>query len=147
MIETGCRAQLRRIAVPYTRMNKQICTVLYEEGLITALQTGDTQGPFHRGFPVPITPDNVSSRKIWLDLKYRLGESVLKRMRCVSKPSRKVIASVDELKVVCGASQSGLLKPVVAGQVMLINTKELGVVEIKDAIRHECGGEVLCYAQ
>eukprot|EP00842_Homolaphlyctis_polyrhiza_P006023 jgi/Hompol1/6421/HPOL_003481-RA len=143
-IENACRAQLRRVEVPYSKTNKAICAVLYEEGFISALSVGDEQGPFDRGYEVPITPDNIAQRRLWLDLKYRAGESALSRMQLVSKPSRKVNASFEELCAIAAARRAGpLLKPQQVGQITILKT-EYGIIELKDALRKQVGGEVLC---
>ncbi|KAL2917708.1 hypothetical protein HK105_202581 [Polyrhizophydium stewartii] len=145
-IENSYRSQLRRIAVPYSYTNKAICSVLYQEGFVSSVVTGDEKGPFDRGFPVPVTPDNIAHRRLWLDLKYRSGLPALSSMRIVSKPSRKVIASFEELRAIAAAKRAGpLLRPQLAGQITIVKTSA-GIVELKDALRHELGGEVLCTA-
>ncbi|KAI8927401.1 ribosomal protein S8 [Entophlyctis helioformis] len=145
-IQNAYRAQLRRIAVPYSQTNKAICAVLYDEGFISSLTAGDEKSPFERGFEVPITPDNVAQRKLWLDLKYRSGEPALNAMITVSKPSRKVFASFEELCAIAAAKRAGpLLKPHSAGQITIVKSPA-GIVELKDALRHQVGGEVLCTA-
>ncbi|KAH6581476.1 hypothetical protein BASA61_009057 [Batrachochytrium salamandrivorans] len=122
-IENAYRSQLRRIAVPYTKTSKAICAVLYQEGFISALVAGDETGPFDRGYAVPITPDNVAQRKLWLDLKYRSGISALTSMKIISKPSRRVHASFEELRAIAAARRAGpLLKPQLAGQITIVDT-------------------------
>ncbi|OAJ36062.1 ribosomal protein S8 [Batrachochytrium dendrobatidis JEL423] len=142
-IENSYRSQMRRIAVPYSKTNKAICAVLYEEGFISSLTTGDESGPFDRGYMVPITPDNVAQRRLWLDLKYRSGISALTQMKVISKPSRRVHASFEELRAIAAANRAGpLLKPQLAGQITIVDTP-YGIVELKDALSKEVGGEVL----
>jgi small subunit ribosomal protein S8 len=136
----------RRIAVPESKVNRDIVRILYDEGFISGVSTGDNKGPYHRGYEVPATPDNISRRRIWLDLKYRDGEPVLKKLAVISKPSRRVFATVQELKAVASLRNAGpLLKAQEVGQVTILDTP-YGVIELKEALKKNVGGEVLCVA-
>ncbi|KAJ3109913.1 hypothetical protein HDU96_007056 [Phlyctochytrium bullatum] len=139
--------KMNRIAVPDTKTNRAVAKILYEEGFISSLASGDVGGPYHAGMRIPVTPDNVSRRKLWLDLKYRNGEPVLRRIKAVSIPSRRIFASLDEIKAVAAArrSSNSLLKPQEVGQVTVLNTM-YGIVELKEALRKGVGGEVLLMA-
>lgn len=119
------------------------------------MMKGDEQGPYpvtnaQNGKPaeeVPYTPDNIARRKLWLDLKYRFGDPVLSELKIVSKPSRKVFATAEDLKAVAiGQKVGSLLKPSTVGQITILDTP-YGVVELKDALRKNVGGEVLCIAR
>ncbi|RKP03271.1 hypothetical protein CXG81DRAFT_9815 [Caulochytrium protostelioides] len=145
-LQNASRRYAKVTAVPETKTNRAVCEVLRDEGLIAGIQSGDTYGPFADGQDVPITPDNVAYRKLWLTLKYREGEAVLSRLKVVSKPSRRVYATVDELQTVAAARHAThLVKAVNLGQVSILRTP-FGVVELKDALRQGTGGEVLCVA-
>ncbi|KNC96278.1 mitochondrial 37S ribosomal protein MRPS8 [Spizellomyces punctatus DAOM BR117] len=145
-IQNSFRWKLRRVAVPHSATNRAICQILYEEGFVSTLASGDETGPFQRGVEVPITPDNIARRKIWLDLKYRDGQAVLQKMRAVSKPSRRIFASVEELQAIAAARRAGpLLKGQEVGQVTILDTP-YGIIELKEALTKEVGGEVLCIA-
>ncbi|KAF9355961.1 hypothetical protein BGX26_005889 [Mortierella sp. AD094] len=77
-VQNGFRARLRRIAVPDTKMNHAIANVLYKEGFIAGVSRGDHIQP--DSAYVPTTPDNVATRRLWLELKYNNDEPVLKKM-------------------------------------------------------------------
>lgn len=147
-IKNAYSSKLKSISVPFSKTNKHICDILYREGFITSLAIGDTQGPFHTGVEIPLTPSNVSSRKIWLDLKYRLGEPALSDMQVISKPSRKVFANVNDLRHMFSgtATKGSLLKNARLGQVTIVKT-EHGIMELREALKKSIGGEVLCYAR
>ncbi|KAJ3243211.1 hypothetical protein HDU78_000745 [Chytriomyces hyalinus] len=146
-IKNAFRHRQARIAVPESKQNRAIVQILYDEGFVAAVQTGDTLGPYNIGVQVPITPDNLSRRRIWLDLKYSQGEPVLADMRAISKPSRRVFASAQELKMVAAARKaSPLLKGAQVGQVTILKTV-YGIIELKDALKKNVGGEVLCIAK
>ncbi|KAJ3145099.1 hypothetical protein HDU86_001151 [Geranomyces michiganensis] len=96
-------------------------------------------------FPQPPSP-NPASQKLWLTLKYKDGEPVLRKMAAVSKPSRRVFASLAELRAVAAARRAGpLLKGQEVGQVTILKTP-YGIIELKEALEKEVGGEVLCIA-
>ena len=105
-------------------------SILYEQGLVTAVMKGTKAGPF-------MASENPAERRLWIDLKYRNGTSVLSRFRVVSKPSRRIYSTCDELMAVAAA------RP--AGQVIIVNSP-FGIVELKVALEKGVGGEVLCVA-
>ncbi|KAJ3412969.1 hypothetical protein HDV05_008684 [Chytridiales sp. JEL 0842] len=146
-ILNSTRWGFRRIALPESKTNRAIISILYNEGLITSFSSGDTTGPFQRGHEVPPTPDTLSRRRIWVDLKYRDGEPVLKKLQVVSKPSRRVFATVEELKAVASLknAKGGLLKAGEVGGVTILETA-YGVIELREALKKDVGGEVLCVA-
>ncbi|KAJ3194981.1 hypothetical protein HK101_001434 [Irineochytrium annulatum] len=146
-IANSFRAGRPRIAVPETNTNRSIVQILYKEGFIGAVMSGDVMGPYRHGAEIIATPDNVSRRRIWLDLKYREGEPVLRKIKVVSKPSRKVFATIDELKAVAAARrpQSNLLKPQEVGQITVVKTV-FGIMELREALKKSVGGEVLLIA-
>ncbi|KAI8807658.1 ribosomal protein S8 [Cladochytrium replicatum] len=147
-IQNAFRTNMRRIAVPDTRTNRAVTQILYREGFISAVATGDLAGPYNARStpPPPLTPDLLPMRRLWVDLKYREGVPVLKKMTPVSKPSRRVNATVPELKaVVAGRSAGALVKPQVLGQTTILDT-EYGILELKEALVKNVGGEVLCIA-
>ncbi|KXS18335.1 ribosomal protein S8 [Gonapodya prolifera JEL478] len=142
-ITNSFRAGLRRTAVRSNKRNLAVCEILYKEGFLSAIYKGDVNGPDNVGHPVPVTPYNVAQRRIWLDLKYRDNLPVLREMKPVSKSSRRVYATVDELKAVAAGKRAhSLVKPQVLGQVTILET-EYGVMELTEALKLDIGGEVL----
>ncbi|KAJ3171126.1 hypothetical protein HDU88_008162 [Geranomyces variabilis] len=181
MVQNSFRWKLRQIAVPVSSTNRAICRILYDEGFISALEQGSSQGPHaavrplpHAPAPTPPAPPassaapgepprqppaapkltllpqppspNPASQKLWLTLKYKDGEPVLRKMSAVSKPSRRVFASLAELRAVAAARRAApLLKGQEVGQVTILDTP-YGIIELKEALEKEVGGEVLCIA-
>ncbi|KAI8903577.1 ribosomal protein S8 [Gorgonomyces haynaldii] len=145
-LENATKYGYSRIQVPYSNTNKSILHILYQEGLVSRVSTGDKKGPFELGFQVPVTLFNRADARLWVDLKYRHGESVLKQMRTISKPSRRIYASANELRAIASAKEaSSLLKAQKVGQITIVKTP-IGIVEMKEAIQKSVGGEVLCMA-
>ncbi|KAI8841288.1 30S ribosomal protein S8 [Chytridium lagenaria] len=146
-LHNSFRWNFNRIAVPESKTNRAVVQVLYEEGFLSSVASGDVLGPYRTGKEVTITPDNVSRRRIWLNLKYRNGEPVLKKISAVSVPSRRVFATFEELKAVASAkrTQNTLIKPQEMGQITVLDTI-YGILELKDALKKNVGGEVLLIA-
>lgn len=122
-------------------MNLSIALALYKQGFLSSVQRGSTNGPDSEY--TPTTPANVSTRRIWLGLKYRDASPVLSNMHVISKPSRKVWMSVSKLKeLVDGRKGREMIKGLVPGEICFIGTDK-GVMEIRDAVKRRIGGEVL----
>ncbi|KAI9346473.1 ribosomal protein S8 [Obelidium mucronatum] len=146
-IHNAFKQRLVQVAVPASKQNAAIVRILLAEGFLGGVAQGDVHGPFQLGVPVPVTPDNVAQRRLWLDLKYARGDAVLSDLRAVSKPSRRVFATAHELKMIAAARRAGpLLKGQQVGQVTILDT-EYGIIELKDALKKNVGGEVLCIAK
>jgi small subunit ribosomal protein S8 len=134
----------RLVSIPFSNASRSIADILYQQGLISSWQMGDQEGPFLA--PVKITPENDHLRKIWIHLKYRQGEPALKQMSLVSKPSRRIYASVEEIQALASAKRvSSLIKRQVLGQITILETKK-GILELQDAVQAKLGGEVLLIA-
>ncbi|KAF9178810.1 hypothetical protein BGZ51_007456 [Haplosporangium sp. Z 767] len=142
-IQNGFRAHLRRIAVPDTKMNLAISNVLYKEGFIAGVSRGDHVQPDTTY--VPTTPDNIATRRLWLELKYNNDEPVLKKMSAISKPSKKIIMKVDELQNLAAGNRSQFIKGLQPGEIAILTTN-YGVLELREALEKGAGGEVLCRA-
>lgn len=130
--------------MPATKLNRAVCGILYREGFVSAVLQGDIYGPDPSGHEIPVTPDNVAMRRLWLELKYRDNEPVLRAMKAVSLPSRRIYATVDELKAVAAGRRNAhaLVKPADVGQITILDTA-YGVLDINEALMKNVGGEVL----
>jgi small subunit ribosomal protein S8 len=112
-------AQLRgknKVAVPPSRLRENVLEVLHKEGFI-------------RGFTT-IEKDGKSELEV--ELKYFDGAPVIKELARVSKPGRRVYASVTTLPQV----YNGL-------GISILSTPK-GVMSDADARAQNVGGEVLC---
>ena len=83
-------------SVPFSRLHLQVALGLYREGFISSIQKGSTTGPDLK--PVEVTPDNISSRRLWLGLKYLNNQSVIRDFSLVLKPGRKVNLTPTEIR-------------------------------------------------
>jgi small subunit ribosomal protein S8 len=105
-----------KVAIPPSKLRERVLEVLHKEGYI-------------RGFAT-IEKDGKSELEV--ELKYFDGTPVIKQLTRVSKPGRRVYASVDTLPSVF----NGL-------GISILSTPK-GVMSDQEARAQNVGGEVLC---
>ncbi|MBI1385871.1 MAG: 30S ribosomal protein S8 [Rhizobiales bacterium] len=113
-------AQLRRkskVATPASRMRERVLEVLKEEGYIRDFTRIDYAG---------------GRAELEIELKYHNGEPVIREIRRVSKPGRRVYSPVSDLQ------------PVANGLGVAILSTPKGVMSDARARQENVGGEVLC---
>lgn len=106
-----------KVSVPHSRLRENVLSVLQGEGFI-------------RGFAVVQQGSNKA--EIEVELKYYDGAPVIRELNRVSKPGRRVYASVATLPTV----YNGL-------GISILSTPK-GVMSDADARAQNVGGEVLC---
>ena len=107
-----------KVAIPHSKLREYVLSVLQGEGFI-------------RGFAVVQQGNNKA--EIEVELKYFDGAPVIRELRRVSKPGRRVYASVTTLPTVF----NGL-------GISILSTPK-GVMSDADARAQNVGGEVLCH--
>ncbi len=105
-----------KVVIPPSRLRERVLEVLHREGYI-------------RGFT---TVEKDGKSEIEVELKYFDGAPVIKEMQRISKPGRRVYASVATLPSV----YNGL-------GISILSTPK-GVMSDADAKSQNVGGEVLC---
>ena len=113
-------AHMRRkktVRMPASRMRERILQVLQDEGYIRGFQRIDLGG---------------GKADIEVELKYYDGEPVIREIRRVSKPGRRVYTSVEDMPLV----YNGL------GIAILSTSK--GVMSDAKAREENVGGEIIC---
>ncbi|MBL4786210.1 MAG: 30S ribosomal protein S8 [Cohaesibacteraceae bacterium] len=113
-------AQMRKrsnVATPSSRLRQRVLDVLEAEGFI-------------RGYTT-VEHDNGKS-EIDIELKYFDGEPVIREIKRVSKPGRRVYASVKNIPRIAN------------GLGIAIMSTPQGVMADHDAREKNVGGEVLC---
>ena len=116
-IRNGQMRSLNKINIPFSNFRLKILEVLKKEGYIIDFDT------------------NNSKRKIKflsVDLKYYEGRPVIKEIKRVSKPGRRVYSKATSIPKVL----NGL------GLAILSTSK--GVMSDTDAIKNNLGGEIIC---
>jgi small subunit ribosomal protein S8 len=107
----------QKVATPASRLRERVLNVLQQEGFIRGYATVQQAG---------------SKAEIEIELKYFDGEPVIHEIHRVSKPGRRVYASV------------GTLPTVYNGLGISILSTPKGVMSDAEARAQNVGGEVLC---
>lgn len=128
-------------SVPFTRLHLQVAQGLYKEGFISAMQKGSTTGPDLK--EVEVTPDNISSRRLWLELKYRNNFPVIRDISLISKPSRKVNLTLEEVKALSSGLPVRFIKPLQPAECIFLKTQDNEVMEIQEAAKRNLSGLAL----
>jgi small subunit ribosomal protein S8 len=107
----------QKVATPASRLRERVLEVLQQEGFIRGYATVQQSG---------------GKAEIEIELKYFDGEPVIHEIHRVSKPGRRVYASV------------GTLPTVYNGLGISILSTPKGVMSDAEARAQNVGGEVLC---
>ena len=105
------------VKIPFSKMKEGIANILKNEGYI-------------KDFEIK---EDGSKKDVVVSLKYVDGENVIKGLKRISKPGRRVYSGVEDLPKVLG----GL-------GIAIVSTPK-GVITDKECRKHSVGGEVLCY--
>lgn len=145
-LQNVCRIKKPITSIPMSKLNLQVVLGLYKEGFLLSVQRGDLQGPDKTY--TPTTFDNVATRRLWLGLKYRNFQPVLRHLHLVSHPNRRVFGTHKDLMGLCSGTPFGKVQPLGLGEVMFVRIKDKNnsVIEIQEAVRRHLGGEILCRA-
>jgi small subunit ribosomal protein S8 len=119
-IRNGQRSRHAEVVVPYSRLKHQIANVLVREGYLARVSTEGT-GP---------------QKSLRITLKYdRNGqtlEPVITNVRRLSKPGRRLYASVSEIP-----------RPLNGLGIVVLSTSG-GVISDREARKRRLGGELIC---
>ncbi len=116
-IRNGQTRSLNKINIPFSNFRIKILEVLKKEGYIIDFNINNTKEKI---------------KFISLDLKYYEGEPVIKEIKRISKPGRRVYSKATSIPKVL----NGL------GLAILSTSK--GVMSDADAIKNNLGGEIIC---
>jgi len=120
MITRIRNAQMRtlfKVKIPSSKFREKILNVLKEEGYISDYKT---------------LSDPKNKNTLEVDLKYYNGTPVIKEIKRVSKPGRRVYARADSIPKI----QNGLGLAIVS--------TSIGIMSDNDARTKNVGGEIIC---
>ncbi|KAF2741294.1 ribosomal protein S8 [Polyplosphaeria fusca] len=106
-----------------------------------SLKASGARPPRDTAVRVPLNP---ARRRLWLGLKYWNNEPVLKHMQLISKPTRRIWLTVEDLSKITRTRASsyvgGLTRP---GECMFLTT-DRGILEARECVERRTGGMALC---
>ena len=115
-IRNGQMRRSAKVRSPNSRLRVRLLDVLQEEGFIRGYAEVEFKG----------------HKELEIELKYHEGEPVIRELKRVSTPGRRVYSSVDELK----PHRQGL-------GISILSTPQ-GVMTDQSAREKHVGGEILC---
>ena len=116
-IRNGQMRSLTKFVIPFSNFRLKILEVLKKEGYIINFNISD---------------DKNKIKSILVDLKYYEGQPVIKEIKRISKPGRRVYSRADSIPRVL----NGL------GLAILSTSK--GVMSDTEAVKNNLGGEIIC---
>ena len=116
-IRNGQMRSLNKINIPFSNFRLKILEVLKKEGYIIDFD---------------IDNDKKKIKFLSVDLKYYEGQPVIKEIKRVSKPGRRIYSKATSIPKVL----NGL------GLAILSTSK--GVMSDSDAMKNNLGGEIIC---
>lgn len=115
-IRNAQRVRKEFVAVPYSKLKNHLADILKSEGYIAGVEL----------------EENLGRKTIQLELKYENAEPVIKELKRVSKPGRRVYVGAKNMPYVF--DDLGIA---------VISTSQ-GLMTNKQARAKKVGGEVLC---
>jgi ribosomal protein S8 len=89
-------------------------------------------------------PQNPARRRLWLGLKYWNNEPVLKHMQLISKPTRRIWLTSEDLGKITRTRPSSFVKGLThPGECMFVTT-DRGILEARECVERRIGGMALC---
>ncbi|KZT61672.1 ribosomal protein S8 [Calocera cornea HHB12733] len=141
------RARHSLVPLLYNAENLAMLSLLLRHGFLSSVSRGSKDSPE----PTTFLTSSEQDRRIWAQLKYRDDMSVLNAVELVSKPSKKVYCSADDLYLLATGRRSNYVRPMSIGEIAIIQTKDgRGKriwMEIRDAVRAKKSGELLIRAR
>ena len=116
-IRNGQMRSLNKINMPFSNFRLKILEVLKKEGYIIDFN---------------IDNDKKKIKFLSVDLKYYEGQPVIKEIKRISKPGRRVY------------SRATSIPKVLNGLGLAILSTSKGVMSDTDAIKNNLGGEIIC---
>ena len=116
-IRNGQMRSLNKIEIPFSSFRSKILEVLKREGYIINFKT---------------TEDKDKIKFILVDLKYYEGQPVIKDIKRISKPGRRVY------------SKASSIPKVLNGLGLAILSTSKGVMSDSEATKNNLGGEIIC---
>ena len=120
MITRIRNAQLRalyNVKIPSSKFRAKVLEVLKQEGYISNYK---------------LSSDSKNKNSLVVDLKYHNGLPVIKEIKRVSKPGRRIYARADSISKI----QNGLGLAIVS--------TSIGIMSDNDARMKNVGGEIIC---
>lgn len=150
-LQNASKAKLGLTSIANNKYNLSLAIAMHRAGFFSAVYRAGPHPPTPEEMvskpPEPVTSANVANRRLWLGLKYWDGKPVLSRANVISKPSRLMTVTVDELELLSrgipAKLRGGVVQGLNLGECMFVGTSR-GVLESREALARKVGGVLMC---
>lgn len=155
-LQNASRARLGLTSIPDTKFHLGLMLALQNSGFLSTVVRGGSQPPLPHSLlshpsssdpsaPIEtVTRHNVSSRRLWLGLKYWQSAPVLDKMSLVSKPTRRIWMDVTGLQKLVLGKSSGYVRGLTrTGECLYVST-DRGILEARECVEKKLGGMLIC---
>jgi ribosomal protein S8 len=147
-LQNASKARLGLTSVPSTNQILRLTLALQSAGFLSSVTRGGLTPPplddLSSYVPEPVTQENISTRRLWLGLKYWNNEPVLGKMSMVSKPTKRVWMDAEGLGKLVRGREAGYVKGLTKPGECLFVTTDRGIMESRECVERKIGGMLLC---
>ncbi|KAG9522286.1 30S ribosomal protein S8, partial [Aureobasidium melanogenum] len=162
-MQNASLARLGVTSIPLSRMHLSLSLLLQKQGFLSTVTLGGPTPPAKLlppthadsdSSPAPtksilqeveaVTQQNRASRRLWLGMKYWDGEPVLRKMKLLSKPTKRIWLSSNELGEIVRGKDCKFIRGLrQVGECIFVSTDK-GIMEARECVERKIGGQVLC---
>ncbi|THY55879.1 ribosomal protein S8 [Aureobasidium pullulans] len=162
-MQNASLARLGLTSIPLSRMHLSLSLLLQKQGFLSTVTLGGPTPPAKLLPPAhteeatspttqksiveqveEVTQQNRASRRLWLGMKYWDGEPVLRKMKLLSKPTKRIWLSSDELGEIVRGKDCKFIRGLrQVGECIFVSTDK-GLMEARECVERKTGGQVLC---
>ncbi|GAB7353638.1 hypothetical protein MBLNU459_g4050t1 [Dothideomycetes sp. NU459] len=159
-LQNASLARLGLTSIPLSKLHLSLSLLLQKQGFLSTVSLGGPSPPQKLLPPSQVeqsplaaqesdileqvTQQNRASRRLWLGMKYWDGEPVLRKMRMLSKPTKRIWLNSDELgQIVRGKDAQFIRGMRGVGECIFVST-DRGIMEARECVERKIGGMVLC---
>ncbi|THW46896.1 ribosomal protein S8 [Aureobasidium pullulans] len=162
-MQNASLARLGLTSIPLSRMHLSLSLLLQKQGFLSTVTLGGPAPPAKLLPPAhteeatspttqksileqveEVTQQNRASRRLWLGMKYWDGEPVLRKMKLLSKPTKRIWLSSDELGEIVRGKDCKFIRGLrQVGECIFVSTDK-GLMEARECVERKIGGQVLC---
>ncbi|KAG9558053.1 30S ribosomal protein S8, partial [Aureobasidium melanogenum] len=159
-MQNASLARLGVTSIPLSRMHLSLSLLLQKQGFLSTVTLGGPTPPAkllpptHADDASPtksileeveaVTQQNRASRRLWLGMKYWDGEPVLRKMKLLSKPTKRIWLSSNELGEIVRGKDCKFVRGLrQVGECIFVSTDK-GIMEARECVERKIGGQVLC---
>ncbi|KAI1004679.1 hypothetical protein K3495_g3535 [Podosphaera aphanis] len=147
-LQNASMARLGFTSVPSTNQLLSVALALQTAGFLSSVTRGGLEPPpfddLSSYVPEPVVQENISTRRLWLGLKYWRNKPVLSNMHMISRPTKRIWCGVEGLSLIARGNRHGHVAGMSKIGECIFVTTDKGVMEIRECVEKRIGGMLLC---